>query len=70
MCDLCRQTPCNSLCPHADEPQGTKCDDCGEVIYLGDDYVDVNGKKIHLTCIKLYGIKELLTLLGYEIQER
>ena len=43
MCDLCRQTPCNSLCPHADEPQGTKCDDCGEVIYPGDDYVDVTG---------------------------
>ena len=31
---------------------------------------NVNGKKIHLTCIELYGIKELLALLGYEIQER
>lgn len=44
MCDICRQTPCNSRCPNAPEPPVFGiCVNCKEEILDGYDYYDIDG---------------------------
>lgn len=52
MCELCRQTPCHSRCPNADEPPiVTRCLKCHEPIREGDDYYDIEGDAFCEECI-------------------
>ncbi len=48
MCQLCRQYPCNSRCPNADEPPiFAECEECGAEIHDGDEYYAVGD---HIYC--------------------
>ena len=39
MCEMCRQTPCHSACPNAEEEKPVLyCDECKKPIYAGDTY--------------------------------
>ena len=52
MCDMCRQSPCDSRCPNApDPPTVFICSGCGQSIYDGDDYWDVLGEQYCEDCI-------------------
>lgn len=52
MCDICLRTPCASGCPNAPEPPVfAKCDECGEEIYDGDEYVEVGDLRFCTECV-------------------
>ena len=51
MCQICLQTPCNQQCPNAVPKVAHNCTMCGEEIYTGDTYYDLNGKPICESCI-------------------
>ena len=45
MCSVCGRNPCDSRCPNADEaPVFARCEICGEPIYDGDDYYDIDNE--------------------------
>ena len=51
MCDICRQTPCHSACPNAEEEKPVLyCDECKKPIYAGDTYYTDNGWDICEEC--------------------
>lgn len=56
MCDVCLQHPCHPRCPNAPEPSEppyvTECLNCGEKIYDGDYYYDIDGEEWCEECIK------------------
>ena len=56
MCDVCLQHPCHPRCPNAPEPPEppyvTECLNCGEKIYDGDYYYDIDGEEWCEECIK------------------
>ena len=53
MCAECRQNPCHPCCPNAPEtPVACKCIHCGDKIYEGEDYYNVDGEEWCETCIK------------------
>lgn len=52
MCDICLQRPCHPRCPNAPEPPAvTECIHCGEKIYEGDGYYNVDGEPWCEDCI-------------------
>ena len=51
MCQICLQTPCNQQCPLAEPKIAHNCTMCGEEIYTGDTYYDLNSKPICESCI-------------------
>lgn len=69
MCELCRHYPCDYRCPNYEPPKSDKkCEFCGEYICVGEEYVEnYNGQYAHLDCVDY--AKDLLSFLGYEIQE-
>lgn len=53
MCDICLQFPCHPRCPNAPPPPvAYTCDCCGEPIYEGDDYYDIDGVAWCEDCIR------------------
>ena len=53
MCDICRQSPCDSRCPNApDPPVAYECIHCDAEIYEGDSYYDIDGEPWCENCIK------------------
>ena len=43
MCTLCHYNPCDSRCPNApDPPIFAHCHECGEEIYDGDEYFEID----------------------------
>lgn len=51
MCDICLHNPHLTGCPNAPEPPTVwKCRYCGESIFAGDDYFEVDGDHYHLDC--------------------
>ncbi len=43
MCECCHRNPCLPRCPNASEPPIVyKCSCCGEPIYEGDTYYDID----------------------------
>lgn len=45
MCDICRNYTCPGSCPNAPAPdEFGRCLHCGQVIYDGDDYYDIDGE--------------------------
>jgi formylmethanofuran dehydrogenase subunit E len=60
MCSECHSTPCLKGCPFYDDSGDVafKCDCCGEVIYIGDEYYDDDfGERLCLDCLKTKYIK-------------
>lgn len=52
MCDICGKYPCDSRCPNAPEPElFGKCCMCGEKIFDGDTYYDIEGEYWCEDCI-------------------
>ena len=52
MCKECLQTPCHPRCPNADGPEVFgECDGCGNEIYDGDEYYEIDGKIYCEDCI-------------------
>ena len=51
MCDICRQNPCNSRCPNADEPKRlATCCVCKDGITAGEKYWHIDGKDYCENC--------------------
>lgn len=69
MCNECRQNPCNSRCPYADEIKYSYiCSKCGEGILNGEEYiVNEKGQYAHFECVDY--ARDLVNFLGYEIKE-
>lgn len=52
MCDMCWQSPCDSRCPNAPEPPVfALCRECGEPIYDGDEYYEIEGRCYCEACV-------------------
>ena len=69
MCDLCNSYPHLPGCPNAPEPKGlTRCDECGEPIYDGEEYVEVDGYMYHETCLEVMPVRDILEALGHEVR--
>lgn len=68
MCEICRFEKCPSSCPNYISQKTTHyCSICGDGIYEGEEYlVNNNGEYRHYDCF--YGIRELLTWLGYDVK--
>lgn len=51
MCEICRQYPCHPRCPNAPEPPiFDTCEKCGEPIYEGDEYVEIDDSVFCTDC--------------------
>jgi hypothetical protein len=52
MCEYCLQSECPVSCPNYEEPPAPfNCDGCEEGIGLGEDYVEIDGKRYCEECI-------------------
>lgn len=52
MCELCMMHPCHPRCPNSPEPPiFAHCSFCGEPIYDGDDYYEIDDYKYCEACI-------------------
>lgn len=52
MCELCLRSPCDSRCPNAPEPPiFALCRECGEPIYDGDEYYEIDGRNYCEACV-------------------
>ena len=57
MCELCLQNPCHPRCPnHSPINTHVCCDKCGEMIEVGDEYIEntVTGKFAHYNCFNSF----------------
>lgn len=64
MCDICRHTPCDPRCPHAEPPRvvGTCSVCCGEICE-GEEIFSLNDNEaIHADCVQGFTFEELFTL--------
>lgn len=51
MCEICRQSICPAGCPNASEPPKVyNCEQCGEGIYEGEEFVKIEGSYYHRDC--------------------
>lgn len=69
MCDICKRDMCPSACPNYSPTSKAfhYCSACGEGIYEGEEYIkNDDGEFRHYECF--YGLRELLSWLGYEIK--
>lgn len=65
MCDICKQTPCIGRCPNApDAPVVYTCDICGESIFAGDYFYEMDGIQYHENCFEDDAIKILINECG------
>lgn len=69
MCDICFYTPCHPRCPNAPELQVVfRCSDCGDEIYQGDQYIDIEGDIICSNCINNMTPTEAFALCDVKLQ--
>ncbi len=68
MCEICKHSPCLSLCPNYIPPKAKHyCSFCKEGIYEGEEYIEnLNGEYRHFECFA--GMRDLLEWLGYRIK--
>lgn len=65
MCLECRSFPCDPRCPNApDPPEVYTCEDCGDPIIVGDEYVEFDEKHYHLDCFQDAAVDILLEHYG------
>lgn len=67
MCDICMQSPCVFGCPNAALNIIFDCSLCDDGIISGEEYLDIDGKKYHLTCLEELTIYELAETFGYDV---
>ena len=67
MCEICRQSPCNSRCPNYEESEISNliCDICGEYIFRNEEYISRKKLYAHLDCFD--SPNEVLDWLEYPI---
>lgn len=65
MCEYCHSFPHLPGCPNAPEPRAVyECEYCGEGIYPGDKYVELDGMYYHWKCIDNdFSYDEIIELL-------
>lgn len=51
MCEICYNSPCLAGCPNAEEVVVHYCCECGEPIYEGDYFYEINGEPWCAECI-------------------
>lgn len=52
MCQVCGSYPCNARCPNAPDPEVfARCEICGEPIYDGEDYYEIDGQRYCEDCV-------------------
>lgn len=69
MCYICNSYPCDSRCPNAQNPAGFgKCKVCGEAIFSGDSYAEIDGQMYHEDCLDALTVSDWLDMLGESIQ--
>jgi len=68
MCEICRQTPCHSQCPHAIEPVHETCVIRGCAIYDGMEYYQSNSGPVCRYCMDDMTAKEIIELTGNRIE--
>lgn len=69
MCEICRQTPCDSRCPNASEPKPVaSCVKCGEGIYEGDEFFDSLDGPICEDCMEDMSYSEILEVIGEKMK--
>lgn len=68
MCRVCGFDKCSSNCPNYIALKAQHyCSICGNGIYDGEEYImNEDGEYRHFDCF--YGLKELLSWLGYEVK--
>lgn len=68
MCDICRQSPCDSRCPNYIPPNARYyCSACKDGIYEGEEYIENDkGDYRHIDCFS--GMNELSEWLGYSVE--
>ena len=68
MCEICKRTPCLSLCPNYTQPKASHyCSSCGYGISEGEEYIEnIDGEYRHYDCF--HGMRDLLEWLGYKIR--
>ena len=67
MCAICQHSECVPRCPNYTPAKVYRCDDCHEDICEGEEYVDINGKHIHLDCLEGKSMKDVLKLFDCNI---
>lgn len=69
MCSICRHSPCLRECPNYNLFRNRPyCSNCGGQIQVGENYIkNIDCEYMHFECIR--GIRQLLSWLGYEIEE-
>lgn len=66
LCSECLMTPCSSRCPNAPEPTSVyECKICGDGIYVGDQYVEIEGETCHSECLD---VTEVLKLINVDVK--
>ncbi len=69
MCEVCLQSPCHPRCPnYSSINTHVYCDKCGEMIEVGDEYIEnvVAGKFAHYDCFS--GLRDFLDWFGGNIK--
>lgn len=70
MCSICHSTPCLSACPNAKEPYSIgKCKYCGDPIYVGEEYGEIEGRKYHYECLGEFSVTDWLEIVGGQIKD-
>lgn len=72
MCDICQRSQCLPRCPNADSPEKVyECDCCGESIVEGEEYVEIEDKYFHKSCIEdeMSAYEIVTDVLGYRFKE-
>ena len=61
MCSMCGRVFCAPSCPNADEQEVFgRCDVCGDDILSGEEFVNIEGDKIHHACLTIADLLEML----------
>lgn len=58
-------------CPEyndAADRTGLTCADCGEPVLHYEGHTKIKGKAYHTECLENMGIRDLLTMLGYQVE--
>lgn len=67
MCEICNRTPCLNECPNAIPPKDVYvCRYCGEAIFEGEYFVNLNDEYYHRECAEDIAFTLLLEECGAE----
>lgn len=65
MCDICQHNPHLSGCPNAPDPVPVlACVQCGEGIWDGDRFLDLDSGPVCMDCLRDMTVEEVLGIVG------